>query len=107
MTVYRKLVRYRIPEIIERAGKTPVWRQLDNAELRDALSAKLVEEATEARNADDSTLLSELADVTETVEALLLAYGYAQSDLQSERSRRNAERGTFAKRIFLERVDEQ
>jgi predicted house-cleaning noncanonical NTP pyrophosphatase (MazG superfamily) len=46
--VYRKLVRDRIPEIIQSEGQHPVTRELDDRSYRQALLAKLVEEAWEA-----------------------------------------------------------
>ena len=45
---YNKLVRDRIPEIIGSRGDHAVIRVLDEAAYRDALLAKLVEEAQEA-----------------------------------------------------------
>lgn len=44
----RKLVRDRIPEIIQAGGRHPVTRVLDEAGYRQALLAKLAEEAAEA-----------------------------------------------------------
>ena len=48
---YNKLVRDRIPEIIGSRGDRAVTRVLDEAAYRDALLAKLVEEAQEASEA--------------------------------------------------------
>jgi predicted house-cleaning noncanonical NTP pyrophosphatase (MazG superfamily) len=45
---YNKLVRDRIPEIIGSHGDRAVTRVLDEADYREALPAKLVEEAQEA-----------------------------------------------------------
>jgi predicted house-cleaning noncanonical NTP pyrophosphatase (MazG superfamily) len=47
MKKYDKLVRDRIPEIIERAGKAATWRRLRDVEFRLALKAKALEEAQE------------------------------------------------------------
>ena len=49
--VYRKLVRDRIPEVIQSQGRRPVTRVLDEASYRQALLAKLIEEAQEASHA--------------------------------------------------------
>jgi hypothetical protein len=46
--VYRKLVRDRIPEIIQSQGRHPVTRVLDDAGYREALLSELVEEARDA-----------------------------------------------------------
>ena len=47
MKVYRKLVRDKIPEIIEADGKVPVTKKLDDAEFRKELNKKLLEEVRE------------------------------------------------------------
>ncbi|WP_189239026.1 nucleoside triphosphate pyrophosphohydrolase [Planomonospora parontospora] len=49
--VHGKLIRDRIPEIIEAAGRTATVRVLDEAELASALTAKLAEKAEELRQA--------------------------------------------------------
>ena len=71
--VYRKLVRDRIPEIIQSEGRRPVTRVLDEASYRQALLAKLVEEAQEASQATGADLPGELADVLEVLRALTAA----------------------------------
>jgi predicted house-cleaning noncanonical NTP pyrophosphatase (MazG superfamily) len=48
---YNKLVRDRIPQIIESRGDRAITRVLGEAAYRDALLAKLVEEAQEANGA--------------------------------------------------------
>jgi predicted house-cleaning noncanonical NTP pyrophosphatase (MazG superfamily) len=104
MTRHDKLVRDDIPNIIERAGKRPVVRVLGEAEYRRALCAKLVEEATEVAGADDDSILSELADLAEVLNAALTAFDIDPADLLARRNELNAERGAFTKRIFLESV---
>src|SRR5580700_4537909 len=68
---YNKLVRDRIPEIIEADGHHAFTRTLDGQDYRTALLAKLVEEAREAQSASADELPSELADVREVLQALL------------------------------------
>jgi predicted house-cleaning noncanonical NTP pyrophosphatase (MazG superfamily) len=106
VTSHKKLVRDRIPEIIERSGKRPVVRVLGEEEYRQALRAKLVEEANEAAAAEEDALLSELADLAEVLDAALGAFGITPIELLARRSQRNAERGAFAKQVFLEQVEE-
>jgi predicted house-cleaning noncanonical NTP pyrophosphatase (MazG superfamily) len=60
--VYRKLVRDRIPKIIQSEGRRPVTRVLDEGSYRQALLAKLIEEAQEASHATADNLPGELAD---------------------------------------------
>ncbi|HEY6450115.1 MAG TPA: nucleoside triphosphate pyrophosphohydrolase [Candidatus Cybelea sp.] len=106
MKRYGKLVRDRIPEMIQRAGKTATWRQLRDDEFRLALKAKAREEAQELFDADDDALLSELADLEEVVQAILTTYGYSREELEMVRAKKNEDRGVFTHRLFLESVSD-
>jgi predicted house-cleaning noncanonical NTP pyrophosphatase (MazG superfamily) len=106
MKRYEKLVRDRIPEIIEQAGKSATWRELSAGEFRLALRAKVLEEAEELVEAADDALLPELADLAEVIEAILCAYNLTRDELEAARQRKNDERGAFARRLFLESVSE-
>ena len=99
---YGKLIRDRIPEIMEDAGVTFEVRTLDAEEYTAALRAKLVEEAEEAAHADRRELAKELADVMEVVQALALWEGVDLRDVEKIRRQRAAERGAFKQRLFLE-----
>jgi predicted house-cleaning noncanonical NTP pyrophosphatase (MazG superfamily) len=57
---YNKLVRDRIPEIIEADGHHAFTRILDDQDYRAALLAKLVEEAREAQSASADELPASL-----------------------------------------------
>jgi predicted house-cleaning noncanonical NTP pyrophosphatase (MazG superfamily) len=103
---YEKLVRDRIPEIIERAGKTATWRELRDGEFHVALKAKALEEAQELFDATDDALLSELAELEEVVEAILTAYGYSRDELDAVRETKNEDRGAFTRGLFLESVSD-
>ena len=45
--IYRKLVRDKIPQIIREVGKQPFTRKIQGDELRQAIAAKIIEEAYE------------------------------------------------------------
>ena len=99
---YNKLVRDRIPEIIESQGGSCQCRVLAKDEYMQALKAKLVEEAQELLDTDDrESLLRELADVMEVVDSLLKATGLTISALREEQRRRREERGGFERRLCL------
>jgi predicted house-cleaning noncanonical NTP pyrophosphatase (MazG superfamily) len=104
MKRYHKLVRDRVPEIIERSGKIAECHRLDDEGFRRALRLKVVEEAQELLAASDETLRTELADLAEVFAALLDAYAVSDEELIALRRARNEERGTFTQRIFLESV---
>jgi len=103
--VYRKLVRDRIPEIIQAEGRHPVTRVLDDAGYREALLSKLVEEAREASHATADDLPGELADVLEVLRALTTTAGMSWPQLLALAEDKLGQRGGFRRRIFLESVE--
>ena len=98
---YNKLVRDRIPEIIERDGRDYEIATMSEEEYRKALRAKLIEEAEEAAEADPEKLLIELADVYEIIDAIMAAYGIRREHVLAEQEKRRSARGGFTKRIEL------
>ena len=106
MKKYGKLVRDRIPEIIEQTGNSATCRELSADEFRLALRAKALEEAQELFDATDDALLSELADLEEVVDAILTMYDHSREELEAARARKNEERGAFKRRLFLESVSD-
>ncbi|MEJ5365916.1 MAG: DEAD/DEAH box helicase family protein [Desulfosoma sp.] len=109
-TVYRKLVRDNIPDLIRREGKTPCVVTLSDEAFKDALALKLLEEAHEFfrswRAGNPREVLKESADLLEVILAALEAQGLRWEDLLREREERRAQRGAFLKRLFLQWVGE-
>lgn len=109
-TVYRKLVRDKIPDLIRHEGKTPAVVTLNEGAFKDALALKLLEEAHEFfhswRAGNTKDVLKESADLLEVILAALEAHGLQWEDLLREREKRKAERGAFLKRLFLQWVGE-
>ena len=98
---YHKLVRDRIPEIIEADGKTCVCETLsDEADIR-LLDQTLNEELAEYQ---ESKSLEELADLLEVMQAVVRARGWTLDELEQVRADKAAERGGFAKKILLKEV---
>ncbi len=104
MKVYNKLVRDRIPEIIEADGKTCTTRILSDGEYVACLEEKLNEEVAEYQ-ADHN--LEEMADILEVLQAICIAKGYSLEELEALRANKAKKRGGFQKRIFLESVEAQ
>lgn len=100
---YNKLVRDRIPEIIERSGKRAVWRTLAQEEYLSLLDRKLDEELLEYRDGHDP---EELADLFEVLYAEALARGFDLSEIERIRKRKAEERGAFQNRVLLESVED-
>jgi len=98
---YHKLVRDRIPEIIEAGGSQADWEILDDASYLQQLEEKLEEELAEYL---ESKNIIELADLLEVIYALTEAKGFTIAQLEQERSKKAAQRGSFQKKILLKRV---
>jgi predicted house-cleaning noncanonical NTP pyrophosphatase (MazG superfamily) len=99
--IYNKLVRDRIPEIIAAEGREYAVEIMEDAEYRQALLAKLVEEAQEVAEAEPDEIVRELADLYEVIEALLLAFDLNRDAIRVVEQKRRDERGGFEKRIKL------
>ena len=102
MKVHNKLVRDKIPEIIEAAGKTCATHILTDEEYIAELETKLNEEVAEYQA--DKTL-EEMVDVLEVLQALCVARGYTLDELEAMRKKKARERGSFAEKLFLEYVE--
>ena len=100
---YNKLVRDRIPEIIESSGKTCTTEILSPEEYLRMLDAKLDEELAEYHKDQN---IEELADLLEVIHAAAIARGYTLEDLEQIRAEKAGKRGGFEKRILLKEVYE-
>jgi predicted house-cleaning noncanonical NTP pyrophosphatase (MazG superfamily) len=103
---HNKLVRDRVPEIIALSGHNAVTHILDDSRYRDALLAKLVEEAQEASGASAEDLPAELADVLEVLRSLATALGMTWEQLLALTADKRTRHGGFRDRVFLEYVEE-
>ena len=101
---YNKLVRDRIPEIIEASGKTCKTVILDAAEYLRMLDSKLDEELAEYHKDQN---IEELADLLELIYAATIARGYSLEELEQVRAEKAAKRGSFEKKILLKEVIEK
>ena len=95
--IYNKLIRDKIPEMIEQNGGNAVIRQLSQEEFVRFLEMKLDEEVGEYHR--DKTV-EELADILEVVYALAEAHGCSREQLLDIYTKKNAARGGFEKRIY-------
>lgn len=100
---HNKLVRDKIPEIIENAGKTAVTEIVSEAEYIQLLDTKLNEECSEYQ---ESKEIEELADMLEVIYAIAEARGSGVENLEAIRREKADKRGRFKDRIFLKEVIE-
>ena len=101
--VYNKLVRDRIPEIIEASGRTCTTEILSDEDYLRMLETKLDEELAEFHQ--DQTI-EELADLMEVIRAIAFARGCPPEELERIRAGKAGERGGFVRRILLKEVTE-
>lgn len=102
--IYSKLVRDRIPEILEEDGKVCTTEILPDDRYLRMLDAKLDEELAEYQ---ESKSLEELADLLEVMRAVVNARGWSWEQLEQVRQEKAARRGSFEKKILLKEVREK
>ncbi|CAM4503979.1 putative house-cleaning noncanonical NTP pyrophosphatase (MazG superfamily) [Paenibacillus endophyticus] len=102
MITYNKLVRDKVPHIIEASGKTSVIRVLDKLEMGNALKSKMQEELNEfleATSVEDQ--VSELADLVEVIYGILDNEGISLEEFEKRRRLKIEQRGGFERKLFL------
>lgn len=108
MTVYRKLVRDRIPDIIASTGRECQTIQLDEMTYKQELVRKLREESEEYFSAAaNEEALEELADMLEVIRALAAVHGSSWEQLDAVREAKALKRGGFMNRVYLIEVDDE
>ncbi|UHA73690.1 nucleoside triphosphate pyrophosphohydrolase [Paenibacillus sp. 481] len=104
MKHYNKLVRDRIPQIIEAQGQVHDTITLDEQLFVKALKEKLQEELNEFLEAEE---VLELADMLEVIYALAAVKGVSRDELERLRLKKAQQNGGFGDRLFLKTVMEK
>lgn len=102
--IYDKLVRDKIPEIIEKSGKQCEIEILSDEKYLEMIDKKLDEELAEYHKDKN---LEELADLLEVIFAATKARGYSIEELEKVRAEKAEKRGSFDKKILLKKVIEE
>lgn len=100
--VYNKLVRDKIPEIIEADGSKCKTEILSEEAYLKMVDAKLDEELAEYHKDQN---IEELADLLEVIYAAAQARGYSVEELERVRAAKVEKRGAFQKRILLKETE--
>ena len=103
MKEYDKLIRDKIPEIIEADGKECEVEVMDDEEYREYLKEKLLEEAEEYVGSGE---IEELADVLEVVKAIAEVEGVEFEKIERMREEKAEKRGRFKEKLKLLKVYE-
>lgn len=101
---YNKLVRDKIPTIIESDGKTCVFEILSDMDYRRRLDEKLNEECAEYQ---ESKSPEELADILEVVYTIAATQGLSVEALEQLCREKADKRGGFAQKVLLKEVIEK
>ena len=100
--VFNKLVRDKIPEIIEANGERAEIEILDDKRFLEQLHKKLLEEANEFLEEDSP---EELADLMEVIYAIASLRGIDLEKVEKIRKAKAQKRGAFEKKIFLKETN--
>jgi predicted house-cleaning noncanonical NTP pyrophosphatase (MazG superfamily) len=99
-----KLVRDKIPEIIEASGKKPIIKILPDDEFLLELDKKFIEELNEFKAASAyesrSRILEELADLLEVLLAYCDLYNFSAENLYKTCEEKRIKRGGFTNKIY-------
>jgi predicted house-cleaning noncanonical NTP pyrophosphatase (MazG superfamily) len=98
----KKLVRDKIPQIIEANGDIAQTYIADEAEYMMRLKEKLQEEVNEYLVDENK---EEIADILEVIDAICLAKGFDKTEIEKIKIEKKEKRGSFTKRIILESID--
>ena len=102
--IYDKLVRDKIPEIIEKSGKQCEIEVLSDEKYLEMIDKKLDEELAEYHKDKN---IEELADLLEVIYAAMKARGYSIEELEKVRAEKAEKCGGFDKKILLKKVIEE
>lgn len=101
MKIYDKLVRDRIPEIIENSGNHCEVEVVSDEVALEYLYKKLNEEVSELL---EDKNLEEIADVIEVLFAIGKKYGYSENDILNRRKDKKSKSGGFEDNIILKKT---
>lgn len=102
--IINKLVRNKIPQLIEANGNKCVTRSLEDKELYSYLLLKFDEEFTEFKETPNP---EELADILEVFRSLCYAINTTPEIVENVRINKTAKNGSFSEGILLERYDNE
>lgn len=102
MKSYNKAIRDKIPEIIQKDGKSCDFKKLSDDEFLVQLEKKLYEEIEEYTQ---SKSIEELVDLLEIIERIAELKGTTVSKLFEIKNQKIEKRGKFEKNLFLISTD--
>ena len=102
---FNKLVRDKVPALFETKNIVSHFHMMDEAEQKEALKVKCVEEAREMAEATtQEKMLSEMVDILEVLDALAAVYGISKEEMNQKREEKRLTKGSYGK-VFMDFVD--
>ena len=102
---HQKLVRDKIPNKIENGGELAVTKKLSDNELFEQLRLKLIEEAFEVLDANDTgELIQELADVLEVIDSIAQKQKISMTEINNAKAKKREKVGGFDSGIILQQT---
>ena len=98
---HKKLIRDKIPQVIEANGDQYEVRVMSKREFEKELKKKLVEEASELLKTPRKDLINEMADVLELLKSIADFYKIDFELIEEKQVKKRKERGGFKKKLFL------
>ena len=98
---HKKLIRDKIPEVIEANNGKYELRVMEEEEFKQELKKKLIEEVKEVIEAEKSELGEELADVLELVKSIGENEDISFELIEEKQKQKREKRGGFKKKLFL------
>jgi len=102
--LYDKLIRDKIPEIIENAGKEYEIYRADEQEYIEKLLLKVEEELAEFK---EDPSIAEMADLFEVLDAVIDHYKFDKQEIKDYQEKKRKERGGFKRKLILDKVIEK
>ena len=86
-------------------GEKPITRILDDVEYNEELIKKLNEEYHEVVEANEESIIEELADMLEVMESIAELHNKTLEDILDAKEKKKIKRGGFSKKLYLKGVE--
>ncbi len=99
---YNKLIRDKIPQVIEKSGGAYEVRELSDKNFKKELLRKVGEEASALPNLKSKKeIMTELADVVDVIEEIKKVFNIRENEIKIVRKKAFNKKGGFNKKLFL------
>lgn len=101
MSKFNKIVRDKVPEIIQASKKTCDVSYVSDKEAVEFLTKRIIQEA---KDFQDGYKKEELANLYEVLDAIMNKKGWRKSEIDRLRNEKNKNKGSFKNNIILKTV---